>query len=226
MYQSISRVTRTKEKARENYNRLSRWYDLIAGKSEEKYRDLGYQILAPKEGEYILEIGIGTGQCLVPFYNAVGSKGLISGIDLSDGMALISRQRLIDAGIQERVGLCLADGVQLPFCSSKFDGVFLSFTLELFDTPEITDVLFQSKKILKTNGRIVVVSLFKTEKPQLPERIYEWVHDRMPVMVDCRPIPVEMFLIEAGFTIEETIFESMWGLPVAIIRGKKQKPIS
>lgn len=221
MGNSISRVTRSKEAALKNYNRLSHWYDLIAGKSEEKYRLWGLQLLALQPGESVLEIGFGTGQCLVQNINAVGKDGFVVGIDLSDGMAAVSQKRLLDMGIQDQAGLCLADGFQLPFCHGVFDAVFLSFTLELFDTPEIPLVLIQCKRVLKPGGRLVVVSLSKTEDPHIPERIYEWFHAMMPVAVDCRPIPVQMFLLQAGFNVNREINQSMWGIPVVIIEGKR-----
>jgi demethylmenaquinone methyltransferase/2-methoxy-6-polyprenyl-1,4-benzoquinol methylase len=222
MYHSISRVTRSKEKAKENYNRLSHWYDFIAGKSEEKYRNLGFQLLGLKPGEKILEIGFGTGQCLVPLFEAVEPGGLVAGIDLSDGMAAISQRRVIDAGIPNRIGFCLADGCYLPFHDGIFDAVFLSFTLELFDTPEIPTVLYQSRSVLRSGGRLVVVTLSKTDNPGIPEKIYEWFHARMPVMVDCRPIPIQFFMQEAEYKINDLINKSMWGLPVVIIEGIKQ----
>ena len=61
----VSRVTRTKSQARSTYNRLSRWYDLLAGGFEGKFRDAGLGRLAPGPGQIVLEIGFGTGHSIV-----------------------------------------------------------------------------------------------------------------------------------------------------------------
>jgi demethylmenaquinone methyltransferase/2-methoxy-6-polyprenyl-1,4-benzoquinol methylase len=97
----------------------------------------------------------------------------------------------------------------------------MSFTLELFDTPEIPEVLRQCRRILMPEGRLAVVTMVKTPQPKFPERIYEWFHARMPVTVDCRPILAQTAMQDAGFEIAEVISEKMWGLPVEIIVGKK-----
>jgi len=213
---TISPVTRTKNEARANYNRLSRWYDLFAG-SEAKYRQIGMRALAAQAGERLLEIGFGTGQCLLDLVRQVGPEGFVCGIDLSDGMAAVAQGRLSDAGVSERAGIVLADAVRSPFPEECFNAIFISFTLELFDTPEIPRVLRLCRQILKPEGRLVVVTMIKTEQPSFAERTYEWFHARMPVTVDCRPIRAQDALQEADFEITEVIPEKMWGLPVEII---------
>ena len=220
MKDTISPVTRTKDEARANYNRLSRWYDWIAG-SEARYRQIGVQALNIQLGERLLEIGFGTGSCLLDFARQVGSDGWVCGIDLSDGMAEMADNRLSEAGLDERATLLLGDAVHLPFADDSFDAIFMSFTLELFDTPEIPWVLGQCCRILRPDGRLGVVTLVKTDQPNFAERAYEWFHARLPVAVDCRPIMAQPALSEAGFAIAEVISEKMWGLPVEIIVGKK-----
>jgi demethylmenaquinone methyltransferase/2-methoxy-6-polyprenyl-1,4-benzoquinol methylase len=215
----ISRVARSKEKARANYNRLSRWYDIIAGSTEKKYRDIGLQKLAARPGEHILEIGFGTGHCILTLAQSVGESGQVSGIDLSEGMLTITQDRLRQAGLLDRVDLCVGDAAELPFADGEFDGVFMSFTLELFDSPEIPVVLDQCYQALRPGGRLVVVSLVK--QPGTAVKIYEWFHEKMPVAVDCRPIYAQADLTAAGFSIQDVSAMSMWGLPVEIILAQK-----
>jgi ubiquinone/menaquinone biosynthesis C-methylase UbiE len=218
---SISRVVRSKEQARHGYNRLSRWYDLIAGSTEKKYRDIGLQKLDAKPGEHILEIGFGTGHCMLALATAVSENGTVTGIDISDGMLAITEERIRKANLLDRVNLHLGDATTLPFSPDTFDGIFMSFTLELFDTPEIPLVLKKCDELLRQNGRLAIVALVK--KPGIAVKLYEWFHEKMPVAVDCRPINAQTDLIAAGFNIIETTTMSMWGLPVEIILAKKGK---
>ena len=219
MMNTISPVTRSKKQARANYNRLSRWYDWIAG-SEDRYRQIGVQALNPQATERLLEIGFGTGQCLLEFAQQVGSDGWVCGIDLSEGMAAVAHERISTAGLGDRVSLLLGDAVELPFADHSFDAIFASFTLELFDTPDIPRVLQQCTRILRPGGRLATVTLVKTDQPGFAERLYEWFHARMPVAVDCRPIWAQPVIEQAGFDIVEVISEKMWGLPLEIIVGK------
>ena len=47
----IKRVKRSKEEAKISYNKMSRWYDLLAGHSEKRFRDVGLQKLNIQEGK-------------------------------------------------------------------------------------------------------------------------------------------------------------------------------
>jgi demethylmenaquinone methyltransferase/2-methoxy-6-polyprenyl-1,4-benzoquinol methylase len=146
----------------------------------------------------------------------------VCGIDLSDGMFEIAQARVQGAGVAERVNLRVGDAVQLPFEAGTVDAAFMSFTLELFDTPEIPLVLSQCQTVLHPDGRICVVSMARKEKLDLAVRIYEWFHEKMPSAVDCRPIFAQVALKEAGFEVRDVTELSMWGLPVEIILATKK----
>ena len=101
----------------------------------------------------------------------------------------------------ERVEPNCGDALKMPYEDNKFDVVFMSFTLELFNTPEIPKFLYEIKRVLKPNGRLGVVSMPKEDGDSILLRVFEWIHKKFPQYVDCRPIYVEQSIKGAGFKI-------------------------
>ena len=219
--EQILPVQRTKAQARQNYDRISRFYDCFAGPFEKRYTDLALDALDIKKDAAVLEIGCGTGRCLQQIAESVGKTGRIHGVDISAGMLEISRKRLAKEGLLDRAALVCEDALHMPYEASRFDAVFMSFTLELFDTPEIPSVLSACKRVLKSNGRIGVVGMSREEGESMLLRLYEWAHTRMPQLVDCRPIYVEQSLRDAGFQIKHRQKIRLAGLPGEIVVGVK-----
>lgn len=93
----------------------------------------------------------------------------------------------------------------------------ISFTLELFDTPEIPKVLEQIKRVLKPGGRLGVASMSKENGESIFLRLYEWIHNKWPKYVDCRPIYVEQSLIDAGYQIKSKEKVKLFRLPREIV---------
>ncbi len=215
----ISRVTRSKEEAKASYDRISKWYDVLT-RSERKYGYKGLQKLSVKEGEIVLEIGFGTGHCIQSLARTVGNSGKVYGIDISQRMYDIAQARINRVGLSTRVNLQCGDAAKLPFETNFFDAVFMSFTLDLFDTPEIPTVLHECKRVLRSGGRICILVLL-CKKKKISVRLYEWFHRKFPKFVDCRPILVKKELEDINFQILNKEEMSMWGLPIEIILAMK-----
>ena len=210
-----SSVNRSTAEARSFYNRISPYYDTLAA-SEKKYIRAGLRLLDPNPGDRILEIGSGTGFALVEIARELKDKGHAYGIDISPGMIHRAQNKLREQRVEKIVSLILDDAHVLPFESQSMNAVFMSFTLELFHRQQIPRVLKECHRVVKPDGRMCVVSLSKGETKTFMSQVYEWLHDRFPRILDCRPIPVEALLKAHGFQIQEAIHTAMWGLPISI----------
>jgi ubiquinone/menaquinone biosynthesis C-methylase UbiE len=216
----VLRVFQSRAQTKAFYNKISRFYDALSDRSEAPIRRAGLDLLKPRVGERILEIGFGTGHTLAVLAKAVGSSGKIFGLDLSDQMVRLAKKDLAETGLLKRAQLRCGDAAQLPYAGNTMDAVFMSFTLELFDTPEIPKVLSECRRVLKTNGRIVVVGMSKEGKHEPLIGIFEWAHKHFPNFIDCRPIYVREALEKADFQIRKSVKKHMW-IPVEIILGAK-----
>ena len=216
----VLRVLQSKEETRAYYDKISAVYDLLAERSEGPVRQAGVEKLGLRPREWVLEIGYGTGHSLVELAREVGPDGKVFGIDLSDGMRARALERLEKEDLTARVELSSGDATRLPYPDGSMDAVFMSFTLELFDTPEIPQVLAECKRVLRTGGRIGVVAITKEGKEGFAVEAYEWTHRHFPNLLDCRPIFVRRSLEDAGFSIKEAAVTNMW-VPVEIVVAVK-----
>ena len=208
------------ESARHFYNRISGVYDALADASEHEARELGLRLLAPSEDDQVLEIGFGTGHALVEIAERLSQMGRVSGIDVSPGMLEIARQRVREAGVEERVELRLGDALELPYENGSFDAAFASFTLELFSGTDIPAVLSEIARVLRRGGRLGVVSMLDDGRNTAIVDLYRFLHRHFPHIIDCQPIDVVTYLERAGFEITEREIISIWGLPVLAAVGR------
>ena len=212
----MTRVRRTPEQAQQWYDTLSPWYGVLAAPFERPYREQGLELLDPKAGERIADVGSGTGSALVPIARAVGETGTVVGLDISRGMCAVAQENVESSPVSTRIDVVWGNALSLPFRSGSFDAIFTSFTLELFDTPDIPVVLEECTRVLRSGGRLCVVSLSKRETGHVT-RVYERVHLTVPQYVDCRPIYVQQLLADAGFDVEAVQEARMWGLPLELV---------
>ena len=152
----------------------------------------------------------------------VGNTGKAYGADISPGMSEVTGRRLTKTGLLGRVKLYCGDALNLP-CDNEFlDTAFMSFTLELFDAPEIPKLLEEVKRVLKVGGRLGVVGMSKENGRAMSLRVYEWLRRKMPKYFDCRPIYFERSLRDSGYLIVSKLRTKMFSLPIEIVIAVKQ----
>lgn len=124
------------EEARRRYRRLAGRYDrrlrLLAPLRRRIIARLG---LGP--GDHVLDMGCGTGASFPALRAAVGTEGRVTGVDLSDEMAAVARQRAVDAG-WDNVEVLVGDAtaVALP---ADVDGILFFLTHDLTRIPAVVE---------------------------------------------------------------------------------------
>lgn len=204
-------VVRSRPDAKRAYDRASRW-SRLEEPFERRATAAGLELLGVQPAERVLELGCGAGAALVALARSVGPTGRVVGLDLSPRMLRLADVRLRRAGLSARARVLLGDAAEIPFPDASFDAAFMSFTLELFDTPEIPLVLAECRRVLRPGGRIAVVSLSRSAPVRWPTRLYERLHDRFPATLDCRPIHPRLAVLAAGFEDVRSKPLPLWGL--------------
>jgi SAM-dependent methyltransferase len=98
------------------------------------FNDLMLERSAVAPGESVLEIGCGTGATTVPLAEAVGPRGRVVGVDISEPMLAGARQRLADSGLGN-IALVQADAQVHRFEAGRFDLIASRFGVMFFADP-------------------------------------------------------------------------------------------
>jgi ubiquinone/menaquinone biosynthesis C-methylase UbiE len=95
-----------------------------------------------------------------------------------------------------------------------FDAAFMSFTLKAFEPADIARVLAELARVLRSSGRLAVVSLYAPPEPSLALSAYAWLHRRFPHWIDCHRIELTDLLHQAGYRTTSSEPLSLFGLSV------------
>ena len=110
-------------------------------------------VLVPRDGEHVLELGYGHGRTLVDAAaRAPGAR--FSGIDVAPAAARVAARRCRALAAAGRVDLRTGDGATLPWASSTFDAAFSVHTLYFW--PEPARQLGELRRVLCVGARLIL----------------------------------------------------------------------
>ncbi|MHB8113648.1 MAG: class I SAM-dependent methyltransferase [Bellilinea sp.] len=182
------------------YNLWSLFYGSIVVPMERKPRLRGIELAAIQPHDRILEVAVGTGAALLEMLKRVDKVNVVHGVDLTPGMLEKARRTVAKAGFTN-VDLRLGDARSLPFEDNAFDVLFNSYMLDLIPLADMPTVLGEFRRVLKKNGRLVMVNMSKEHGITLWERLYQATPVRLvPYLYGgCRPVLMDGPTKAAGF---------------------------
>jgi SAM-dependent methyltransferase len=105
-------------------------------------------------GEHVLEIGCGTAAVTLPLARAVGERGRVIAVDISEPMLEVARQHVAEAGLRN-VTLLLGDAQVHTFEPAAFDIATSRMGVMFFAEP--VTAFRNIRGALKPGGRLVFV---------------------------------------------------------------------
>jgi len=139
------------------FEKIAPHYDLLLGiltfGNYAKFLRKVVKVLGPKKGEKILDLCSGTGRVASWILQAVGEKGEVTGMDITQSMIDVAKERYGKSGNL----IFLKKDVTRPWeYQNHFDGIFTSFALHELPEKYRLGVLGQSYSALKGKGRMVI----------------------------------------------------------------------
>jgi len=110
------------------------------------------EVLEPRAGERLLEVGPGTGIQTLPVARALAPGGTLDVFDVQQEM-LDDVMRSADREGVANVRATLGDGRQLPYDDGGFDGAFLVTVLG--EIPDQDAALRELRRVVRSGGRVV-----------------------------------------------------------------------
>lgn len=153
-----------KQQVAEMFNNISKRYDFL-----NHFLSLGIDILWRKRAirqlkshqpKLILDIATGTGDLAIEALKLNPEK--VIGVDISEGMLEVGRNKMIELGVEDQVEMRLGDSEQLLFEDNKFDAVVVAFGVRNFENLE--KGLADMRRVLKDGGKLVVLEFSKPTK--------------------------------------------------------------
>lgn len=109
-----------------------------------------------------LDVCCGTGDWAISIANEVGSAGKVYGLDFSDNMLSVAKEKNAELGLSQ-LEFVQGNAMELPFEDNSFDYVTIGFGLR--NVPDYLTVLKEMYRVVKPGGKVVCL---ETSQPTLP----------------------------------------------------------
>src|SRR5262245_22692203 len=141
------------------FSRIARRYDLtntiISAGLDRVWRWRLGQCVARHEAQMVLDVACGTGGVMAQIARCCPPSTCLIGVDFTEAMLHVGRQRLATAAPAHRVQLCVGDAHCLPHPEQRFDVVTMMFGVRNFAHPVAG--LAECYRVLRPGGHLCLV---------------------------------------------------------------------
>ncbi len=150
-----------KEQVAKMFNNISPKYDLLnhllSLGIDIRWRKKAIKLLKSSDPKTILDVATGTADFAIEAISLHPEN--IVGVDISDGMLEIGKEKINKKGLADIISLENGDSENLRFSDNIFDAVIVAFGVRNFENLE--NGLANMHRVLKTGGKVVILEFSK-----------------------------------------------------------------
>lgn len=196
------------------YSQTAWIYDVWGKLTETRARKRALALAKIQNGESILEVAIGTGLTFEEILRA-NPNGMKVGVDLTPAMLKKAKSRAGQSGIGNYT-IDVGDAYALKFPDHHFDLLMNNYMFDLLPENDFVPVLTEFKRVLKPNGRMILVNM--TQGERWYQRFWESVYRINPRWLGgCRGVRLSQAIEKVGFRNIRRETASQFGFPSEII---------
>ncbi|MCP9767965.1 bifunctional demethylmenaquinone methyltransferase/2-methoxy-6-polyprenyl-1,4-benzoquinol methylase UbiE [Lacihabitans sp. LS3-19] len=164
-----------KEQVAEMFDSISGKYDflnrLLSGGVDIYWRKKALGMIKDRPNNLVLDIATGTGDLAIEA-NKILKTDKIIGVDISEGMLKVGKEKIKNLGLTDKIELQMGDSEKLLFENNTFDTVIVSFGVRNFENllKGLTDMC----RVLKPGGTCLVVEFSKPSS--FPFKQFYWFY--------------------------------------------------
>lgn len=151
-----------KEQVADMFNNIAKTYDFLnhflSLGIDVIWRKMAINELKNNKPAHILDVATGTGDFAFEALRILKPEQ-ITGVDISQGMLDIAKQKISKRGLDNKFQVKLGDSEKLPFTDNEFDAVTVAYGVRNFENLETG--LADMFRVLKPGGKAVVLEFSK-----------------------------------------------------------------
>jgi len=171
-----------KEQVAKMFDAISGGYDnmnrVISFGIDVRWRKKVLKMVSETNPKDILDIATGTGDLAIMMSQIPNAE--ITGIDISDGMLEVGRNKVKEKGLDNKIKLLLADSEAMSFADDTFDAITVGFGIRNFEHLEtgLSEIL----RVLKPGGIFVILETSVPEKFPFKQGYAFYTRNVLPVI--------------------------------------------
>lgn len=149
-----------KEQVEQMFDNIASTYDslnhTLSLGIDKNWRRKAVKVLKSFQPESILDIATGTGDFAILMGKQIGPKEIL-GIDISEGMMQIAREKVEKEGLTPIIRFAKDDCTALSLSDASFDAATVAFGVRNFE--KLDKALKEIHRVLKENGHLIILEL-------------------------------------------------------------------